>query len=57
VTHVPGDHQVFVSLHHPNHDPAAVARDDRSMSVVALRVQVEAEELETVADAFKEFRS
>src|SRR6516165_2648709 len=43
-TGVPGDHQVFVGVHHADGYPAAAARDDRRGSLVALAVQTDAEE-------------
>ena len=52
MTHVPGDHQVFVGLHHAHDHAAAVARDDRRVSGVAFGVELETEELEALADAF-----
>src|SRR5579883_3322190 len=45
------DHQVFVGLDHPYRHRAAVAGDDWLVSVVAARIQLDAQEVEPRADA------
>jgi hypothetical protein len=52
MTHVPGDHQVFIGPHHAHQDSAVIAGDDRCVSVIAFSVQFETEELEIVTDTF-----